>query len=166
MKNNKLQDIHTSGFKTPKDYFSKVEEQILDELNLKTKVEQSGFKVPDSYFDTLESKILHQVSSKNDVKVIPLQPWKKILYATAVAASLILMFNVFFKSSEQLKFEDIELSSIENYLVEGDYTSYELATLLTEEELSSFNTINSEISIDSIEDYLLDNATIEDLIIE
>ena len=59
MKQNKLHTIKTSGFKTPKDYFSKVEEQILNEVNLMDKVDASGFDIPESYFDAVEHTIMN-----------------------------------------------------------------------------------------------------------
>lgn len=166
MKQNKLNTIKTSGFKTPKDYFSQVEEQILNEVKLIDVVEHSGFEVPDSYFDSVESKILNQISPNTDSKVVSLFSWKKTMYVAAVAASLILMFNVFYTPSEKLGFENIEMASIEHYLEEGNYTSYDLASLLTEEELSKDIFIENAISEGSIENYLLDHVEFEDLIIE
>lgn len=166
MKQNKLETIKTSGFKTPKDYFSQVEEQILSEVRLIDKADHSGFEVPESYFDAVEHNILHQLASENDTKVVSFLSWKNVIYTSAVAAILVLMFNVFFTTSENLSFEDIEMASIENYLEQEDYTTYELASLLTEEELSKDNFIEHELSEDSLEDYLFDTIEIEDLIIE
>ena len=51
-------------------------------------------------------------------------------------------------------------------LVEEDYTSYEFTSLLTDDELNSEAFINTDISEESLEDYLLDNTNIEDLLIE
>lgn len=163
MKNRKLEYIKTSGFKTPEGYFSKVEEHILNEVTLKGKVDESGFKVPNHYFDTLDQSILKRL--EKDTPIINLISNRTWYYVAGIAATLVLMFNVFY-ASETLTINDLETASIENYLEEGDYTSYELAALLTEEELNSFNLINSEISETSIEDYLLEHATIEELIIE
>ena len=140
-----------------------MEEQILNEVALKDKVDESGFVVPDNYFDTLDQNILNRL--EKDTPVINLKSRRTFYYVAGIAASLVLMFNVFY-TSESITINDLETASIENYLEEGDYTSYELAALLTEEELNSFNLIHSEISEASIEDYLLDHATIEELIIE
>lgn len=166
MKQKKLDTINTSGFKVPKDYFSQVEEQILSEVHLKNKVDVSGFDVPDSYFETLEDKIVKQLKDEQDVKVIPLLSWKKVIYTTTIAASLVLMFNVFYNTSEALTFDSLDMASIENYVEQEDYTSYELSSLLTEEELHTNNFIDTEISEESLEDYLLDQSDIEDLIIQ
>ena len=159
-----------SGFKTPEDYFSKVEEQILNEVHLMEKVDQPGFEVPESYFDDLENKVLDKTISKQDTKVVSLLPWKKVMYISAAAAVLILIFNAIFNISEggidSINFDTLEMASIETYLEEQDYSSQELASLLTDEELSSDKFIDNEISEETIEDYLLDHVEIEDLIIE
>ncbi|WP_298894443.1 hypothetical protein [uncultured Psychroserpens sp.] len=166
MKQKKLDTIKTSGFKTPKDYFSQVEEQILNEVKLIDKVDQSGFDVPESYFDSIEKDILDKINSEHDSKVVSLVNWKKIMYTTAIAASLILMFNVFFNTDENVTWENLDTASIENYIEVEDYTTYELASLLTEDELNKDNFIENDIPENSIETYLLDNVELEDLIIE
>ena len=166
MKQKKIDTINTSGFKVPDDYFSQVEEQILNEAGLKSKVDASGFNVPDSYFENLDNKIIDKLKEDREVKVVSLFNRKNIIYASTIAATLILMFNVFFNASETITFDSLEIATIENYLEEEDYTSYELAMLLTEEELSKDSFIDNKISKRNIEDYLLENVEIEDLIIE
>lgn len=169
MKNNNLHNIKTSGFKTPDKYFESFDEilfaKLKDEDNLEIN-KSTGFKVPNDYFETVDDKILKAINNKEETKVISLFSWRKVAYASAVAASLILMFNIVFNSSEKLTFDSLETASIENYLAEEDFTSYELATLLTEDELNSEAFINTNITEDSLEDYLLNNANIEDLLIE
>ncbi|WP_028873375.1 hypothetical protein [Psychroserpens burtonensis] len=166
MKEKELYTIKTSGFKVPKDYFSQVEEQILSEVQLKSTVDVSGFDVPDSYFESLENKIFLKLEEEQDVKVIPLFSWKKVMYVSAIAACLVLMFNVFYNASETITFDSLETASIENYLEQEDYTSYELASLLTEDELNINNFTDTEISEESLEDYLFDQSNIEDLILQ
>nr|WP_321233163.1 hypothetical protein [uncultured Psychroserpens sp.] len=166
MTQKKLDNNITSGFKTPKDYFSKVEEQILNEVKVIDKAEHSGFEVPESYFEKVESNILDTIALENNTKVVSLISWKKVTYTTAIAACLVLMFNVFFNTSEKVTFESIEITSIENYIETEDYTAYELASLLTEDELNKDNFIDTEISETTLEDYLLDHVEVEDLILE
>jgi hypothetical protein len=165
MKEKKLDIINTSGFKVPKDYFSQVEEHILSEVHLKNTLDTSGFDVPDSYFETLEHNIFQKLEEEHHVKVINLFSWKKAIYTSAaIAACLVLMFTVSYNTSEELTFDSLETASIENYLEQEDYTSYELASLLTDDELDINNFTDIEISEDSLEDYLLDQSDIEDLI--
>ncbi|MBR9846643.1 MAG: hypothetical protein GYB35_11345 [Algicola sp.] len=163
MKKDKLQNIKTSGFKIPEAYFSNVEERVRNEVRVKDKADQSGFQVPENYFDTLDDHILSRL--EHETPVINLKSQQVFYYVAGIAASLIVMFNVFY-TPETITIGDVETVSIENYLEVEDYTTYELASLLTEEDLKAFNLINSEISETTIEDYLLDHATIEELIIE
>ena len=168
MKNNNLHNIKTLGFKTPKDYFKSFDEQLLSKLKLEEELKlekTTGFYVPEDYFKTVDDVILKAVEAEKETKVIQLFTWKKVAYASAVAASLILMFNIF-NTSDDLTFDALETATIENYLVDEHYTNYELASLLTDEDLNSENFTNTEISESLLEDYLLDNAAIEDFIIE
>lgn len=166
MKHKKLDHINTSGFKVPKDYFSQVEEQILSDVHLKNKVKHSGFDVPDSYFETLEERILKKLETKNEVKVISLFKWKKVIYASAIAACVVLMFNVFSNTSKELTFESIEIATIENYLEDEDFTSIDFTSLLTYEDVNKDNFIENEIPDYLIEDYLMNTIELEDLISE
>ncbi|WP_460219601.1 hypothetical protein [Psychroserpens sp. MEBiC05023] len=167
MKKNTLDSINkNSGFKTPKNYFSQLEEQIFNEVHLIDKTETSGFETPDGYFDTVEQNILANITKENDTKVISLMQWKKVMYVGAVAACLVLMFNIIFQGSEPLTFETIETAAIEDYLEDEDYSGDELASLLTEDELNKDNFIDNKLSEENIEDYLLDNVDIEDLTTE
>jgi len=169
MKDNNLHNIKSTGFKTPENYFESFNEKLLaklkDEDKLST-ISSTGFKVPNDYFKTVDDKVLSSLANNDEPKVISLFSWKKVAFTTAVAASLILMFNIAFNPQEKLTFESLETASIENYLAEEDFISYELADLLTQEELNSEVFANTDISEDSLEDYLLENVNIEDLLIE
>lgn len=163
MNKNKLHNIKDSGFKTPKNYFDGLEDSIMNQIKLQEKVDDTGFKVPDNYFDSLEDKILDKVANKP--KVISLFTKRNLFYASSIAAALVLMFNII-GNNKELTFDNLELTSIEDYLSEENFSSYEFASLLTEEELTTDNFIDSELTDESLEDYLLQNARIEDLIIE
>ncbi|MFD1615523.1 hypothetical protein [Gelatiniphilus marinus] len=169
MKDNNLHKIKTAGFKVPDKYFESFNENLLAKLKTETNLEfykSTGFKVPNDYFETVDDKIINRIDNKEKTKVIPLYSWRKAGYATAVAASLILMLNIVFNAPEKLTFDSLEIASIENYLAEEDFTSYEIANFLTEEELNADTFTSNIISTDSLEDYLLNNANIEDLFIE
>lgn len=166
MKKKDLQPIKTSGFKVPKDYFSNVEDHILREVSVMSKSEDPGFIVPESYFETLDQSILEKITQDTDSKVVRLFPWKKVVVAVSIAASIVLMFNIFIKPSESVSFETIEVATIENYIEDEELSSYELAALFTEDELNTNNFIDHSIPESSIEEYLLDNVDLETLIIE
>ncbi len=163
MKKDKLHNIKDLGFKTPENYFDGLEDSIMNQIKLDKKIEDSGFKVPDNYFDSLDDKILKKVAHKP--KVISLLTKRNLFYAASIAAALVLMFSIN-ENNNELTFDDLEITSIENYLYDEDFDTYEIASLLTDEELSTDNFVDSQLSDELIENYLLQNATIEDLIIE
>ena len=94
MNTNKLHNIKNTGFKVPKDYFGSLEDAILTDLKLKEMAPETGYKVPENYFESLEHKITNAIVPEKEVKVIKLFTWRKAAYVSAVAASLILMFNI------------------------------------------------------------------------
>ncbi len=163
MNKNNLHNIKDTGFKTPKNYFDSLEDSIMNQIKLIEKVENTGFKVPGNYFESLDYNLFDKVAQKP--KVISLFTKRNLFYASSIAAALVLTFSIFI-NKDDITFDDLEITSIENYLYDEDIDSYEIASLLTEEELITDNFIESEISHDLIEDYLIENATIEDLIIE
>lgn len=163
MNKNKLHNIKNPGFKTPKDYFEGLEDSVMDQIKLQDKITDIGFKVPDNYFDSFEDKVLDRITKKP--KVISLFTKRNLFYASSIAAALVLMFSIFINKND-LSFDDLEITSIENYIYEQDIDTYDMASLLTEEELITDNFIESELTEDLLKDYLLENATLEDLIIE
>lgn len=163
MNKGKLHKIKDSGFKTPKRYFDSLEDSIMGHITLNENVKDTGFEVPDSYFETLDDKILDRAGQ--EPKVISLFTRRNLLFATGIAAALVLMFNLIGNNND-FTFDDLEMTSIENYLYTEDIDTYEIASLFTEEELITDNFSENEISGEILEDYLLENAIIEDLIIE
>ena len=163
MNKNNLHNIKKPGFKTPKNYFDGLEDSIMNQIKIQEKIEDTGFKVPDNYFDSLDDKILGKVTNKP--KVISLFTKRNLFYASSIAAAIVLMFSIFI-NNDDLTFDDLEMASIENYLTEEDFDTHDIASLLTEDELITDNFINSEFTDEALEDYLLKNATIEDLLIE
>ena len=161
MKQKKLDTIKTSGFKTPKDYFSQVEEQILNEVNLIDKADQSGFEIPEDYFDTLDDKILSQL--EDDKPVIALKPRQSFYYIAGIAASLLLLFAIYINQETT---EEISAEMVENYFQDSDLDSYELAQLLSDAELleDDFVITETEYNEENLEAYLLDNSDIEQLL--
>ena len=135
----------------------------MNQIKLDEKIEDTGFKVPDNYFESLDDKILDKVN--HTPKVISLFTKRNLFYVSSIAAAFVLMFNII-GNNKVLTFDDLEMTSIENYLSEEDFSSYEFASLLTEEELTTNNFIDTDLTDESLVDYLLQNATIEDLIIE
>jgi hypothetical protein len=169
MKKENLHNIKTTGFKTPEYYFESFDATILATLkneqqlqNIKT----AGFKTPENYFETFDEKLNQKLQNKQKSKVIRLWSWKNAAYTTAVAASLVLFFNLIGNTSDSTTFDDLETTSIVNYLSEEDLNTYDIASLLNEDDLVLDNFVSENISEESLENYLLNNTTIEDLIID
>lgn len=161
MDKGKLHTIKNSGFKVPDNYFDSLEDSIMDQFNLSKKIAETGFKTPDSYFDTIEEKIMSRVD--HEPKVVQLFSKQNLVYVAGIAAALVLMFSIIVNRN-QLTFDDLETTSIENYLFEEDINTYELASLLTDDELITDDFIDSEMPSEALQEYLIQNATIEDLI--
>lgn len=162
MKDNTLHNIKKTGFKVPKDYFEGLEDSIIHQAKLSEKIEKTGFKTPQGYFEGLEDSILSK--TQKTPKVIPLFSKQNFIYAASIAAVLVIMFNVFWNTSNTTT--NLEVTDIEQYLLQQDVSDYELATLLTEDDLASDNFVDLDISDESLENYLLEHATLEDLITE
>lgn len=162
MDNNKLHNIKESGFKTPNNYFDGLEDSIMNQIKLKEKIEDTGFKVPDNYFDSLDNVLVQQ--TKKETKVISLFNKRNLWYAASIAAILVLMISIFTPTIHSTS--DLEVAEIEQYLLNQDISEYELAGLLNEEELNTTYFVESELSEELLEDYLLQNTTLEDLLIE
>jgi hypothetical protein len=161
MTHKKLDAIKTSGFKTPQNYFSQVEKQILNEVSLIEKVNQSGFEVPVNYFDTLDRKVLNQLET--DKPLIRFNPIPSFYYIAGIAASLLLLFAIYINQEPT---KDIPVEMVERYFQDRDLDTYELAQLLSDADLLEDDFIITETNYneDHLETYLLENTDIELLI--
>lgn len=164
----KLNNIKSTGFLTPDNYFERVEDQIMGVVKGKEQLDQAekpGFDLPDSYFDTLENNILNRIENEDDTKVIKLFSRRNILYASGIAAAILILFNLSI-FSESITIDDLETETVENYIINEGIDSYELAVLLSEDDLLEDELMEQNITDESLEDYLLENLDIEELIIE
>ena len=137
---------------------------LLSELKLKETIKNPGFKIPDDYFDTVENDIINKVKPAKKTKVIKLNTWKKLSFAGAVAASLVIMFSLIF-SNNSLNLNKIETASIENYILNEDLDNSDIASLFKDVDLTNMSLTNNNISSESLENYVLDNLDFDELII-
>ncbi|MBT8273930.1 MAG: hypothetical protein KJO77_08995 [Bacteroidia bacterium] len=163
----KLKNIKKPGFKTPKDYFDGLEDAVFSQLstkNLQESIDNHGFSMPEGYMNGIEDKVFNKLD-QDATKVVSLFSRRNILYVSGVAAAIVLMFSIFMNRDTQT-IEDLDQNLVENYILDQDISSYELASLLTEEELTSINDdIMQEVyDEESLEDYLLENVNLEDII--
>ncbi|HSI68864.1 MAG TPA: hypothetical protein VK941_01420 [Gillisia sp.] len=124
------------GFGIPKDYFSKLDEKIIGELELSAPV----------------------------VKVIPLWKKKIVYYSTAVAAVFLAIIStvLFNPVLPEYSIETVELAAIEEYIDRGyiDLNFNEISAFITEEGYAADNFNTSDLSDEEMLDYL--NENIED----
>ena len=170
MKTDKLKNINSTGFKTPESYFDSFNDKLMNKIEEETplnQISEHGFKVPSNYFKSVEDSIIQSVSKQKNSKVNNLFTWRTATYVTGVAASILLIISIFNNTvTTNISFGDIETTAIENYISEENYTNIEIASLLTDEELSLDNFTENTFIDASLEDYLLEQPTIEDLLID
>ena len=165
MKEDKLHNINSTGFKTPDNYFEAFEDKLFNRLNEKESlegIETSGYIVPKEYFESIEDTIINKLNTE-DKPVISLQSRKTFYYIAGIAASLVLLFAVFFNSEST---EELSAEMVEAYLENRDLNSYEIAQLLSDTDLleDDFTIINTPYEEDNLESYLLDNSDIENIL--
>jgi hypothetical protein len=162
-----LNNIKSHGFKIPEGYFESFDEKILGELNKVTSLEtmESGFKTPKNYFNTVEDIIINEVSEQKDVKVISIFNKKNMIYVTSIAAAVLLLFNlsIFDKNPS---FDNLDSETVENYFLNENISSYEIASVLSDDELVDVISINYNVEEENLEAYLMEHADIETLMIE
>lgn len=169
MKKVNLKDIRTTGFKTPEGYFTEVEEKILSSTESSTALThqyKQPFKTPDSYFSAFNDKVLKELATadNNDKpKVVNLQSRASFYYIAGIAASLMLLVAILINKTNT---DELSVDIVENYLVQQDLTSYELAELLAEANLlnDDFMIVETTYNEEQLETYLIDNVDLEQII--
>lgn len=164
MKNKKLHNLKSSGFKDPDGYLKSFDELLLNKLKQSSPLEgleNSGFKVPDHYFESFDEKFSKSLNSEKEIKVITFIPWKKMLYVSGIAASIILMVSLFNKNNNKTTFDSLETTLIDKYIVEEELTNEEIATLLSD-DLTLNNFMDSHLIDANLEEYILNNSSVED----
>ncbi len=155
-------------FKTPEGYFENFTDGLMDKLNQEkgNLPMEDGFVVPENYFNGLHKKIQEKLNPE-ETKVVQLNPWKEYYIAAAsIAAILIVFFGLNWNFQQEISFEDLASTDIENYFesIELGLTTYEIAELLPVDELEINDILENQFDEENVIDYLNDNVdTIEDL---
>lgn len=163
MKKDKLHNINSAGFKTPDNYFDTFDNQLIQRIKEKSSlegIESPGFEVPKDYFNTIDDSILNAVNDQVETPVVSLFKRKQLYYMSGIAASLLLLISIF---NYQSTTEDISIELVENYFIESDLDTYDLAELLVDANIleDDFNLIETTYEEENLEEYLLENADIE-----
>ena len=166
MNKKRIHNINNTGFKVPKDYFNNLEDVIMNDIHLKESIKGSGFNTPKNYFETFDDKLFDTLETKPETKVRKLSPWKPLAYVSGIAASFLILFGLYHYNSNNLSFETLETASIANYLSEENYSSNELASFFSEEDLTVEGFIDEPIGETILEEYLIEHTMIEDLMAE
>lgn len=165
MKKKKIHTIKKTGFKTPPDYFTNLEDSLWSQIQLAEKINKTSFKTPVNYFETLEDKIISLVSEKQESKVITLFSKRNMIAISSVAAAVILLFNLNLVN-KNLSFDTIETEVLENYVSNQEFETMDLETEIIEDiDISSF-ILEESISDASLENYLYNSSDLEDFISE
>lgn len=162
MKKDKLNNIKSTGYKVPDNYFETFDDKLFDHLSEKKSisgVESTGFKVPEDYFDSVESKVTSRLNEDN-TPVVNLRTRKTFYYIAGIAASIVIMLAIFINRDTN---EDISIEMVQTYLENRNLDSYELAELLSDANLleEDFTITTTPYEEENLEDYLLENADIE-----
>jgi len=156
MKNKK----HIDGFNTPKNYFEDFEDRLFSKISEESLPKESGFTIPEGYFEQLDLAILKNIEPLvKETKVIPLFSKRTLAYAITIAACAVLVFSLVNTNNTVNNLDTIEISSIESYIEDGNLSidSYDIASLLVDEDLNSISFESELISEENLEDYLLEN---------
>ncbi len=163
----KIKDISETGFKTPDNYFENFEEGVFARLKaekLKSLADKPGFEVPDGYFEDLDKQIETRIKG-DSTAVISLLNRKNLYYVSGVAAAIVILLAVFLNRSSN-EVQELDYRVVETYIINHDISTYEIASLLTEDELDQvdLDILGEEINEETLEDYLLENINLENII--
>ncbi len=171
---NKL-NLSGSGFKTPEDYFDKLEDRLAKKVaenkslkklviirpnELKTQRKDTGFKVPIDYFKEVETRVIKSLDTKKRVSKVR----RLSFISLSIAASILLFFGIQFMNKGQHNLDQIVLQSEEV----ASWVDEDLISFDTYEIAEAFSDIELEhpfYSDEAVNDYL-DFIDIESLIIE
>ena len=147
-------------FKVPTNYFDEFENHLLNKINEEVLSKNIGFNTPTGYFNKLDIKIKRKNNSKSkEGKLIPVVSKKTFMYAASIAAMVLLVFSVLKDATRVYTLEEIEISSIENFINEGNIQlkQHEISILFTDEILNNITSNQSRLSGNQLENYLLEN---------
>ncbi|CAM3492565.1 hypothetical protein [Aequorivita lipolytica] len=151
-------------FKTPKGYFETFEERLFSKIAEEKFPKSRGFKVPKNYFDKFEESVIGKLNvSEKPTKVIPLFSRKYFGYAAAIAACLLIGFNIFNQKTDNSNLDALQLAAIDTYIEEGNLNLdlYEVTSFIDDEDIANLDFDTQQFTDAALEDYLLENLDTE-----
>tara|TARA_B100000508_G_C11302260_1_gene200460 strand:- start:54 stop:545 length:492 start_codon:yes stop_codon:yes gene_type:complete len=157
---------YSNGFKTPPNYFESVEDAVFQKILEEELPKTTGFEVPEEYFSTFEKELFEKIRKepkKVNVKQLYRQNWFQ--YSIGIAACLVIGL-VFFWDSTSV--ESPEATEIATYIQNDglDLDSYDIAQLLSEEQIDELIDENNLFSEESMENYILEHLDDPSLLTE
>lgn len=158
MKKNRLPYNNKSGFKVPEGYFQDFQSRMMERVTEGEKdFGANPFKVPENYFDQLAGRVFEKIDTPpKKGKVIPLFHQKTWSYIAGVAAVVaVLLSAVLFNDNNEIAFEDLDITAVENYLLESfDMDNPNTAPFIDYEITAS---ANPNIDKEALFEYLNEN---------
>lgn len=155
-----------SGFDTPKNYFSTIEDSFEVKLTEKGFKTEEGFTIPDSYFKELENEILAKaLSTKIETKVISLKD-RVLKFIPMTAAAAVILFvglnSFLFNTTEEFTLDSLSESDIEYWLDSSTLNTYEISITIEDVVLDENDFYFANLEDKNIEDYInsIDNTSI------
>ncbi len=162
-----------SGFTTPENYFSELQETIQARISaerLKELVPKDGYVVPEKYFEQLSYRILEKIAAE-DVLLSPEMPVKQkarmirlwhssiLKYASAACFLLVSIFGFYFYQHDETEKKPIAIN------LSSDQSFYDLDEQEIIEHLESDKKVETTTSASNteIEDYILNNYSQNDI---
>ena len=153
----------SAEFKMPEGYFNAVEDIVLARLKAES-MDVGNSMTPDKgYFDSVEDEVIARLA-KNKAAFKRVIPLKKILPAIAVAASLLLLFNVF--PNSEVSFDTLKTEDIDAWIAsEANLDTENLLAIFDDIELDN-DLFISEVSNDEMIEFLNDEELNEEWLYE
>jgi hypothetical protein len=167
MKKNSTHNIKETGFKIPEEYFNSLEDAILGHIKINEASEGKGFVIPENYLNNIENTIIDRILEEKSVKVISIFSKKQIVYISSIAAAILLLFSLTINKLNSNPWHNLDTETVENYmLTENIIETYEIASLIPEENLVEADFVQFNFKKENVENYLLNHMDVEDLIAE
>ncbi|MBA6151265.1 hypothetical protein [Gelidibacter maritimus] len=171
MKKSQLHNIKETGFTIPDSYFDSFEKRLMDKMAVQDEmatIKDPGYTVPENYFEAFDTHLQARLSADGESsaksKIVPLISWRSAMVISGVAATLLLLFTLVLKSDDPLSINQVETASIEAYLNNENLNDYDIASYLDDDELNIDNFVSTTLTEESLENYLLNHTSLEDLI--
>lgn len=150
-------------FDIPQEYFSTVEDVVLARLRAETMTQKDESTVDDGYFNALEDRILEQVGKSRTANHFPVFI-KRAIIPIAIAASVLLLFNIFGESD--ITFDQLDTTDIETWIAfEADLDTENLLAAFEDTDLDD-NLLISTVSNEEMMEFLVDEQLDDDWLYE